>query len=944
MALPRIGAAIALDGEREYRSALSSINTSMATLRSELRLAGAEFEGQANSVEALTRRQEVLTRLYEEQEQRCRTMTGALESATQTYGANSREAQEWQTRLNNATTELTRMSRELDQNNGYLEEARHSTEGTATSINEYGRAVNEAEEGTSTFGDVLKANLTSEAIISGVKALASALKSVGESAIETVRDTAAYADDILTMSNNTGIATDTLQELKYMEELTDVSLDQVTSSMAKQIKSMDNARKGSSDYIEAYKKLNVEFADGNGNLRDSETVYWELIDALGKMTDETERDAVSMKLFGKSAQDLNSLVKIGSEGVAEFAQEARDMGAVLSDDTLDKLGATDDAFQRIDQSMQIFKRELGIAMGPSITKSIEKVTEKITGMGTELGEAVSEGLELLTDGLVWILDNTDLIISALNGIVAGFVAFKAASVIEFAITKFKLLSVAVTNAGGVVKGLWSVISANPAMAAATAIGVLTTAIVLIATKSKESKSEVELLAEEIEQSFEKGKELRAEIDETLESINQSYTDTSAEEQKYKNMSARLSELAGAENLSNVEKAEMAYLIEELNKSFPELGLQIDEVTGKLNKQEDQVIQTIESYSNMAKVSAAKSALQQIADEEAKNQVYIAQKIKDRNEMQEKQIALQKELNDLIKYQEESKDIQAEKVYNLRSDIETTEDSIKSLNNEIEIQQGEIDKCSEAYDFALENVRSYSEGIDDTKSSTQRLVEANQNLRDRAVENFTEIKEQYEEVKTAAEDSILTQIGLFDQYNEEIKYSKEEMLANLQSQIDGMKNWSDNMDRAAELGVDEKILKQFRDMGIESAGYLEEITKMTDTEIQKMNKLYEEKLTVADTVASEMAEAETNLNDALYRMQFALTNGNLTLPVSLQPQSSTVPQQKQEISNVLSNEERERRETQNKVNQINVYVGSKQVASVVESEIKAQNSRYNPFAK
>ena len=66
-----------------------------------------------------------------------------------------------------------------------------------------------------------------------LKAIASGIKNVGDAVVDTVKDTAAYADNILTMSTQTGIATDTLQELTYMAELTDTSLETITSTMAK---------------------------------------------------------------------------------------------------------------------------------------------------------------------------------------------------------------------------------------------------------------------------------------------------------------------------------------------------------------------------------------------------------------------------------------------------------------------------------------------------------------------------------------------------------------------------------------------------------------------------------------------------------------------------------------------------------------------------------------
>lgn len=76
-------------------------------------------------------------------------------------------------------------------------------------------------------------------------------------------------------------------------------------------------------------------------------MYWEAIDALGKIPNETERDAIAFQLFGKSAQELNPLINQGSAGMAELTDEAKRMSAVLSDETLEQLGKFDDSIQRL---------------------------------------------------------------------------------------------------------------------------------------------------------------------------------------------------------------------------------------------------------------------------------------------------------------------------------------------------------------------------------------------------------------------------------------------------------------------------------------------------------------------------------------------------------------------------------------------------------------------
>jgi phage-related protein len=162
------------------------------------------------------------------------------------------------------------------------------------------------------------------------------------------------------------MSTESLQAYKYAAELVDVPLETLTASMAKQVKSMSNARDGSKNFMDAYKRLGVSVTDANGNLRDSDKVYWETIDALGKVSNETERDALAMQIFGKSAQELNPLISQGSAGIAALTDEAKRMGAVMSQDSLNALGKFDDSVQRLKSGSAAAKNMLGMVLLPQL--------------------------------------------------------------------------------------------------------------------------------------------------------------------------------------------------------------------------------------------------------------------------------------------------------------------------------------------------------------------------------------------------------------------------------------------------------------------------------------------------------------------------------------------------------------------------------------------------
>ena len=219
--------------------------------------------------------------------------------------------------------------------------------------------------GTS-FGGVLR---TTGAIVAGVTGAMAAGIAAGTGALVSFTQSgAAYADEVLTMSTNTHIATDDLQAYMYAAELVDVSTETMTSSMARNIRSMNSAAEGTGAAAEAYEALGVSVTDADGNLRDSQEVYWELIDALGTVEDSTERDALSMQIFGRSAQDLNSLIAVGSEGMAEYATQAEEAGVILSEDTLGAFGEFDDVMQQVGSGVSAAKNALGTVLLPVLTQ------------------------------------------------------------------------------------------------------------------------------------------------------------------------------------------------------------------------------------------------------------------------------------------------------------------------------------------------------------------------------------------------------------------------------------------------------------------------------------------------------------------------------------------------------------------------------------------------
>lgn len=191
MATRTITTRIALDGERDFKAQMAQVNGELRNLKSEMTLVDATFKGQANTTEALTAKHKVLQGSVEQQREKVRALTQAVEDATQAYGDNDKRTDGYRQSLNRAKAELINLNRELEDNERYLDEASKSADGCAESIDEYGKAVRDADSNKDPLGNLmagfgnLKGMLAGGAVVGGIKA-------VGDAIMSVVEDTAEY--------------------------------------------------------------------------------------------------------------------------------------------------------------------------------------------------------------------------------------------------------------------------------------------------------------------------------------------------------------------------------------------------------------------------------------------------------------------------------------------------------------------------------------------------------------------------------------------------------------------------------------------------------------------------------------------------------------------------------------------------------------------------------
>lgn len=1065
-----IGGKIVLEGEKAYREALKNIKTDQKELRSEMELCKSEFKESQNSIEALTKKHEILSKQLETQRRKVEVYENALETSKQKqeqaarkvselqtalgkaekemeqmaessednsqamegqakvieelknklamaeegYGKAEQKTKAYQTAINYASAELKDIEIDLERTARYMKEADNSTGKCATSIDEYGKEVKDAADQTSVFGDVLKANLASEAIIAGVKKLAEGVKEIAEGAVEvgtefeasmsnvaatmgmtaeeinagskeyeklaaaakecgkTTKYSASESADALNylalagydveksvatlpkvldlaaaggldLAYASDLVTDSMAAMNMGVDKLDGYIDQMAKTSQKSNTSIaqlgeatlvcagtvtlteqkletmnaelgilaNNGIKGAEGGTHlrnillalsaptekaeiALKKLNVEAADSEGNMRDLNAIMTDLNRALEGMS-STEKTQIINRIFNKTdIAAVNALLKGTGEEFDNLQKElqncsgaAADMAETMNNNLKGKVTILKSSLEALGISThEIFDGDMKKVVDGAtdavgkLQQSIEKgnLGVSLNKMSKALGEfcegaidAGEDALPVLIDGLTWILDNADIVIAGITGIVAanvtmGTVIPAIEAAIKAAMAAWKAYQAA--NEGATVSQwlLNAAMSANPAGILVTAVAALTAAVSAYILLNKDN-------IVQIDETTRKTKEL---VEESKR-LNESYAGSIAEKQNSRRemenerivvgkLVNELKDLQAKTSLTATEQARQRGIIEELNAKFPGLNLAIEEQTGLLNMSTEALEKNVEAMMAMDRANAAREDMAKLAQEqyEAEKQlVELEEQLAD----QKKQVAAaQENYNSVME--------RANELYGEQTDLYGTlgmaeqealrvaKEGQSELEEQITATKDSISSFAEQYYTCIDYI-SEDETLAKAAADTGLLGEAARQATSDLSEMALVTSESFQEMYDSVSELVTGQMNLFSKFKGEAELSTTELLSNMESQVVGLTQWAENMEKLADRGINQGLLKQLAEMGPEGAGYVAAFVSMTDEELQKANELFEKSLTIPDETAGKIAEAfeEAGMNAA-----------------------------------------------------------------------------------
>lgn len=387
--MPNINTRFTLSGEKEYKQAISEIGSGMKVLDSEMRKVSSAYAQNADSVEALNAKNDVLERKISTQTEKIEYLRAALKQSAEKYGEADKRTMQWQTSLNNAEAELNNLNNQFDENKQKIADSGKEMGNLGDIVNGLTQKLGiQLPDGMkSSMNAMGSLDASSLALAGTFAAVAAAIVKVEKAMISMTKESASFADNIITLSMQTGQTTDQLQEFSYATELIDVSVDTLQGSLTKLTNNMQDTMNGTGNAKASFEALGVSVTNADGSMRSANDVFYETIDALGKVKNETERDAMSMDIFGRSAQDLNPLIIQGSDTLKAYADEAHNVGYVLDEEALSALGAVDDAYQRLQKTQEGVKNQLAVEFAPYLEEFYGDATQGVKDLGKAIKDS-----------------------------------------------------------------------------------------------------------------------------------------------------------------------------------------------------------------------------------------------------------------------------------------------------------------------------------------------------------------------------------------------------------------------------------------------------------------------------------------------------------------------------------------------------------------------------
>lgn len=453
-----IGPKIGIDGEAQFRKELNNIIQQSKTLASEMKAVTSAFDKNDNSQEKLAAQSAVLTKQIETQEQRIEQLKKGLAASAKEFGEADTRTQKWKQAVNDATSELNNM--------------RSNLKGLDTAVDDTDDNLDDAADSALSFGDVLKANVLSQAIVNGVKELASAFGSLIKNTVSYNAQIEQYTMALTTALGDETKAAETLAKIREDAAKTPYSVESLVKANQLLISTNGNAEKsrktiialsnaisatggGDDELIRMAQNLQQISNSGKATTEDIKQFAYAGIDIYGLLSDYT----------GKSVQECKEL-EISYDLLSNALEMAATEGGKY-------FGANEAQAQTLNGKISTLKDNIQDGLGTAM-QGINDVFGKLVSIAIDLVEEIDwkKFGENVTSTFQFLMDNGGKIASLVASIGAAFISWNVGAMIQGVISS-------ITALGGILPALKTAILGVNAALKANPIGLVLTGISLL---------------------------------------------------------------------------------------------------------------------------------------------------------------------------------------------------------------------------------------------------------------------------------------------------------------------------------------------------------------------------------------------------------------------------------------------------------------------------------
>lgn len=387
------------------------------------------------------------------------------------------------------------------------------------------------------------------------------------------------------------------------------------------------------------------------------------------------------------------------------------------------------------------------------------------------------------------------------------------------------------------------------------------------------KNEISELTTEFELNKMTTTELYARFDRYIEQakeITSSYEDNNFEiENQYEtagNLVKKLDELANSSEKTATSQEQMKRIVSSLNDMYPELGLNVENVTDNIDALSAKIMETAEETYKKRKVENAQNTIVDLMGQEEtlRKQIEIAEaNMLEAGKRFSNQNVVEGAVTTLFN-SGASKDY-----YDAKAKWEALHDKLTIVIRDQE--------------DARQTLEDHAKEAEEAANATLNYGEACERAVDGSKDAIQELCDKYDEAYDAARKSIDSQIGLFDTMATESKIKVEDMFDAFTSQYEYLTTYSENLKKAASLGLDDDLIAKLSDGSAESAGYLNEIVTQAENLdsdgakkfVSEFNDAFKKTEQAKDTFSHTVAGMQTDFDKVKESLENAVNDMNMS---------------------------------------------------------------------